>query len=95
MTAPREHCLDTAKDLVSRDRAEEYGELETNARRWANLMTATFGHPHFSTQYPIAMIQTKIARLMQNPGHLDSWTDIAGYAALGYELAAKLQRGDA
>ena len=35
----------------------------------------------------IVMIQVKIARLQESPDHVDSWTDIAGYAALGAQLA--------
>jgi hypothetical protein len=30
----------------------------------------------------------KIARLRANPTHRDSWVDLAGYAACGYEVAA-------
>jgi hypothetical protein len=30
----------------------------------------------------------KVARLMHTPGHVDSWVDIAGYAACGADVAA-------
>lgn len=33
------------------------------------------------------MIAMKLSRLVQTPGHRDSWLDIAGYAALGHEIA--------
>ena len=88
MTTPRAHCLDTAKALVTGDRQDTYGDLRSNAQTWCDLMQHTFsGSVGELTDYPLTMIQTKIARLLQNPGHLDSWVDIAGYAALGYELA--------
>lgn len=32
------------------------------------------------------MVLLKIARLENSPHHLDSWTDVAGYAACGAEL---------
>lgn len=28
----------------------------------------------------LAMVVTKVARLVQTPDHLDSWVDVAGYA---------------
>jgi hypothetical protein len=36
------------------------------------------------------MALVKIARLANSPDHMDSWIDIAGYAACGGEIAAKL-----
>jgi hypothetical protein len=33
------------------------------------------------------MVLMKIARLENSPHHLDSWVDVAGYAACGAELA--------
>jgi len=40
------------------------------------------------------MIWTKIARLLETPGHVDSWVDICGYAALGGELTARDEKVD-
>jgi hypothetical protein len=34
------------------------------------------------------MALMKIARLENDPSHLDSWTDLAGYAACGAEISA-------
>jgi len=34
------------------------------------------------------MVLMKIARLENSPTHMDSWIDVAGYAACGGELAA-------
>lgn len=31
----------------------------------------------------------KIARISENPQHMDSWCDLAGYAACGGEIALK------
>lgn len=30
----------------------------------------------------------KLVRAASNPAHMDNWVDLAGYASLGYELAA-------
>ena len=35
------------------------------------------------------MIMLKISRARQTPTHKDSWVDMAGYAACGYEVAQK------
>lgn len=87
MTTPRAHCLDTAKALVTGDRQDTYGDPATNASTFMQLLASIHGDGFGEVDYPIIMILTKLARLAQNPDHLDSWVDIAGYAALGYELA--------
>lgn len=83
---PRETCLDTARRLIAGDRAQAYGSLAGNAGKVSELLE-TLGLTGTPADYPLTMIAVKLARLAQNPDHLDSWTDIAGYAALGYELA--------
>ena len=35
------------------------------------------------------MIGVKLVRAAANPGHVDSWVDIAGFAALGGEIATE------
>ena len=87
---PRVQCLEEAKGLIATDRAEQYGDLGENAETFRALMAAIWrdGHAFAAmTDYPLAMILVKVARLAQNPDHLDSWVDIAGYAGLGFELA--------
>ena len=37
----------------------------------------------------IMMGLLKVARLASNPKHMDSWVDLAGYAACGGEIAGK------
>ena len=44
--------------------------------------------PH---QVALCMALLKAARLTHTPDHADSWADLAGYAALGSELATKDQ----
>ena len=33
-------------------------------------------------------VMVKIARLVKTPSHIDSWTDLAGYAGLGGEIGS-------
>ena len=37
----------------------------------------------------VMMALLKIARISENPQHMDSWVDLAGYAACGGEIAWK------
>jgi hypothetical protein len=34
-------------------------------------------------------ILVKVARLIESPAHKDSWLDIAGYAASGWEITSQ------
>lgn len=84
--------LDAAKAAVA-DRGLNYGRPEDNFGRIAALWTAHLGNiglevvlsPNDVAQMMALM---KIARLENDPSHLDSWTDLAGYAACGAEISA-------
>ena len=77
------------------------GGVEDNFNRIAALWNAHIANRYsekcgLDTYLPlldasdIAMMMAlmKIARLAHAPGHMDSWIDIAGYAACGGEIAA-------
>jgi len=87
----RAYMLDLAAELVTNNRNKEYGEPEENMERTAKLFGAYLGNRKGSeiTGRDIAVfgIILKLGRLAGNPDKLDSWTDIAGYASIGYELA--------
>jgi len=65
---------------VVRDRRRTYGQprdlFERVAIRWSQVLgiTVTPG------EVIVCLIDLKVARLTHDPGHLDSITDIAGYA---------------
>jgi len=65
---------------VVRDRRRIYGEpvdlFERVAVRWSQVL----GTKVTPAQVLVCLIDLKIARLTHNPRHLDSITDIAGYA---------------
>ena len=87
--------LDLAKQATA-DRGLNYGKQEDNFKRIADLWTAHLTNrvqstagPHFITPTDVAIMCAllKVARLENEPGHLDSWVDLAGYAACGAEIA--------
>ena len=82
--------LERAISLVHGQRAKDYGDAQASFQRMADLINPivrkTDGNLSASDM-AIVMIQVKIARLQESPNHADSWTDIAGHAALGAQLA--------
>jgi hypothetical protein len=83
--------LDAAKAAVA-DRGLDYGSPEDNFGRIADLWEVHLrNRKHQSARLTAAdvaqmMVLIKIARLQNTPNHLDSWTDIAGYAACGADI---------
>lgn len=85
------------------DRGINYGRPEDNFDRIAQLWTVHLrnryaggygGDTTISTpiitpdDVSMMMALMKIARLQNDPTHLDSWVDLAGYAACGAEIKA-------
>jgi hypothetical protein len=77
MTA--EYLLEQAVSVV-RDRRRTYGQprelFERVAIRWSQVL----GVKVTPAQVLVCLIDLKVARLSNDPRHLDSITDIAGYA---------------
>lgn len=90
----RAQVLDAAAAAVA-DREGTYGGPEDNfariARRWRAHLVNRFGVevPIDAASVAIMMADLKIARLENAPGHVDSWVDLAGYAACGGEAATR------
>lgn len=88
--------LDAAKAAVA-DRGLNYGKPEDNFNRIATLWNGHLKN-RFGDVMPTPLLTAndvaqmmalmKIARLENDPSHLDSWTDLAGYAACGAEISA-------
>ena len=80
-----EQLLEHAAGLVNR-RRREYGEpvevFEAVAKRWS----LTLGSKVSPAQVVLCLIDLKLARLVHDPKHLDSQTDVAGYAAVLREV---------
>lgn len=79
------------------DRGVHYGSPEDNfariARRWDVHLRNTWGNlgqPDFDpVDVAIMMDDVKTARLENQPHHLDSWVDKAGYAACGANIVCE------
>lgn len=97
----KKEILEAATAAVCGDRALNYGKPEANFARIAVLWNA---YVHIRrkdlgvegdltlTEWDVAniMILMKVARLMHQPNHKDSWIDVAGYAACGYDITHDL-----
>ena len=83
MTGPE--LLEQAAAVVA-GRRDAYGEpidqFERVAARWSQVL----GTKLTPTQVVLCLIDLKIVRVTHNPKHLDSITDIAGYASILAEL---------
>lgn len=83
----RNEVLDTAKKLISGERAKAYRDAREGFRKIGKLWEQVLGVPVTADQVALCMIQIKIARATQDTSLVDNWVDIAGYAALGAEIA--------
>ena len=77
--------MDKVKQLLAQ-RGDEYGPAWIRTGLVIDMLNNGEGglqkviQSHFF--YAWVTILCKLIRLMQNPNHLDSWDDIAGYATL-------------
>jgi hypothetical protein len=78
--------FDAAYAKVTLDRRGIYGDPEDTYRRIAALRAVVDECRDPQIREILAMIVTKVARLVQTPDHLDSWVDVAGYARCGVLL---------
>ena len=89
----RADLLAHAATLIDGDRDVTYGTPADNFARIAAIWDVIFGpllkvDAHFGPHHvAMAMAAIKLARLVVTPDHRDSWADLAGYAAVGWEVA--------
>lgn len=92
----REDILKTAKECVCGQRQEDYGTPEDNFNTIANLWSVYMNasHPKFpigaitAKDVAVMMALLKVARIARGSS-LDSFVDLAGYAACAGEIATK------
>ena len=82
----RETLLNQAITTVTKSRTQDYGPPDQDFRNIAQLWSVLLNTPVDSAQVAKCMIALKLSRLIHSPSHKDSWLDIAGYAACGYEV---------
>jgi hypothetical protein len=90
-----EDMLRHAADVVSGERAKDYGDVSENHQRIADLWNYwLFGDDGQIEAYDVAimMILMKVSRLMHTRGHSDSHVDIAGYAAIAEEISRTMEK---
>jgi len=82
----RFEALDDVKQKMI-ERGADYGDLRANWEKGARRISRIVKRDINVAEYGAAMVGVKLARL-QNADckHIDSWTDIIGYAALAIEL---------
>lgn len=82
----RQVILDTAMGLVLHDRHVDYDAPIVDFTRTAAMWSAYTGHEFSPHDVAVLMVLVKVSRLATSPQKLDSWVDIAGYAACGGEV---------
>tara|TARA_R110000787_G_scaffold250820_1_gene356387 strand:- start:1759 stop:2031 length:273 start_codon:yes stop_codon:yes gene_type:complete len=81
-----------AAELAVRDRQNSYGSPEESfdrtAKIWNIILAGKLGEEHEISATDVAMMMCgmKLSRLIENPGHLDSTVDLAGYASILAEI---------
>ena len=83
----RSSILSTARSYITRDRQADHGDAEDNFSRIAGYWSLHTGTTLTATDVAVMMALLKVARIKQNPQHVDNWVDGAGYFACGGEIA--------
>lgn len=87
----RETVLAQARNCVCGQREEDYGTPEDNFSRIADYWTEYLDTPIYPLDVANMMILLKIARTQSGKPTLDSYVDIAGYAACAGEIMCNEQ----
>ena len=90
----RQAILDEAAAAITGAREDTYGGPEQSFRTIAALWSAYLDQAIDTYDVAAMMALMKIARIKHSEGHhLDSWVDLAGYAACGAECAKRHDDG--
>lgn len=88
-TVSRTDILDRAKAIVTGEREKQYGKPEDNFAIIAELWGAYTGYKFSPVDIAMMMALLKIARIKTGVGTVDSFVDLAGYAAYAGEIARR------
>lgn len=83
----RTTTLENASKLINQDRAVDYGDARSNFSTIASFWSTYLGKEISAVDVAMMMTLLKVARAKVSPRKQDSYDDMAGYAALGAELA--------
>lgn len=82
----RSEILDTAKEYITKDRANTHGDAESNFGLISCYWSAHLNKNISAHDVAVMMTLFKLARARGNPGHVDNAIDAAGYSALAGEI---------
>ena len=87
----RKRVLSEAERCVCGQREQDYGTPEDSFQKIGTFWTAYLNYAVKIDAEDVAamMALLKIARISENPQHMDSWVDGCGYFACGGEIAGK------
>ena len=85
----RAEVLDTAKEYVTKDRANQHGDMENNFSTIAEYWSTHLGFQINAVDVGIMMMLLKAARMKSNPANADNYIDGCGYLACAGEIAAR------
>jgi hypothetical protein len=71
---------------IMQDRGRIYGHPKINQDRIARRLTNLLDFPIEDYQACLAMVEVKLSRIQESPGHIDSYIDACAYLALACEL---------
>ena len=85
----RRKIMSAASNLMDGERAKDYGDALEMHRRiaagWSEILGVNV-KPH---EAALCMAWLKIARLVETPGHEDSYVDLVAYGSLAGEIQAR------
>jgi predicted cobalt transporter CbtA len=88
-TVLRVEALREAAKIISGERNKQYGNPEDNFERTAKIWSVILGTRITNEDVAMMMVGLKVARYASKSGFQpDTWVDIAGYAACGYEVGS-------
>lgn len=82
----RENILELAKEVITKNRNDRYGEPEKNFNTIAEFWSNYKGVDFTATDVAIMMTLLKIVRIKNGKPHLDNFVDAIGYLACASEL---------
>lgn len=82
----RVELLEKAKEVVTGERVDIYGNPEDNFKEIAEYWSLYLGKKITPQDVAILMIFLKIARIKTGQDHIDNFIDIAGYSACAVEM---------
>lgn len=85
-TNTRSYILREAERCVCGHREQDYGSPEDNFKIIAHLWSAYLDHSVTPLDVAMMMSLLKVARIRSGNGTMDSFIDLAGYAACGGEI---------